>query len=60
MANKAYITPAVETLDSHEILELLGPVQGYGPTGTPGTGGGAHAGIGSNGTGATGGVIPSL
>jgi len=28
---KPYTTPAIETLESSEILELVGPVQGYGP-----------------------------
>ncbi len=36
---KTYVTPAIETLDSAEIVELLGPVQGYGPgSGTGGAG----------------------
>ena len=38
-ARKAYVTPAIETLDSSEIVDLLGPVQGYGPgSGTIGGG----------------------
>lgn len=28
---KVYVTPMIETLDSAAIVELLGPVQGYGP-----------------------------
>ena len=30
---KVYVTPTVETLDSSEVVDLLGPVQGYGPGG---------------------------
>ena len=36
---KSYATPAIETLESSEILELVGPVQGYGPGNTLGSGG---------------------
>ena len=42
---KNYITPTIETLESNEILDLIGPVQGYG-YGSQG-GGGADFGISS-------------
>lgn len=43
-ARKAYVTPAIETLDSSEIVDLLGPVQGYGPGSGGGIGGGVSGG----------------
>ena len=27
---KPYVPPTIETIDSNEILEAIGPVQGYG------------------------------
>ena len=42
MPTKKYMIPAIETLDSSQILEMIGPVQGYGGFGG---GGGAHGGI---------------
>ena len=41
MQQKPYLRPVIETLASSEILEMIGPVQGYGV----GSGGGAHGGI---------------
>ena len=43
MSHKAYSTPTIETLDSSEILDMIGPVQGYGAG--FGGGGGAHSNI---------------
>ena len=49
---KTYVTPAIETLDSAEIVELLGPVQGYGP----GAGGSSATSMDAVGT-MTGGIV---
>lgn len=31
MNKRIYVSPAIETHESSEILEMIGPVQGYGP-----------------------------
>ncbi len=33
---RAYETPEVQTFTSEQLLEVLGPAQGYGGTGSPG------------------------
>ena len=33
---KPYVRPTIETIDSSEILQLIGPVQGYGGGGVVG------------------------
>jgi hypothetical protein len=54
MKPKHYLKPVIETLESSEILEMIGPVQGYG-----GGAGGARGGmVTSPMTGGNGVMIP--
>jgi hypothetical protein len=59
MPCKPYLKPAIETLDSSEVLDMIGPVQGYGAG--LGGGGGAHGGIVSSPMGGLGNpAVPSV
>ena len=36
MKRLVYATPRIETISSERVLEMVGPVQGYGYVGNPG------------------------